>query len=314
MFRSADDEPSHRLLATAATCEAQQAAAARRGLYGRGPRPGGCRRGPPARPGGCSQTPARPRFRHRLQTRGPAKASTQTGSVMRPAQRQCASAGAGLRRRALSTSASIRVKDLHRRRQDTPGTQTTRLDGPFELDYGGTLPHVDVAWEQVRTLRSHPALGLADLSGGGRQWGDPSLPAERTVYILPSFSNSSHVVRNLGDPSPGWWEGMVGPGLCVPPPPRPVAYCRSQASCCWTRQVRRHEPIPRAQREQPGRSVRHNLAGERGAGHWASVSPPLPANHTRRRGSGPPSPDAAGICQQACDARYVAIAASHVHS
>ena len=233
---------------------------------------------------------------------------------MRPAQRQCASAGAGLRRRALSTGASIRVKDLHRRRQDTPGTQTTRLDGPFELDYGGTLPHVDVAWEQVRTLRSRPALGLADLSGGGRQWGDPSLPAERTVYILPSFSNSSHVVRNLGDPSPGWWEGMVGPGLCVPPPPRPVAYCRSQASCCWTRQVRRHEPIPRAQREQPGRSVRHNLAGERGAGHWASVSPPLPANHTRRRGSGPPSPDAAGICQQTCDARYVAIAASHVHS
>ena len=107
---------------------------------------------------------------------------------------------------------------------------------------------------------------------------------------------------------------MVGPGLCVPPPPRPVAYCRSQASCCWTRQVRRHEPIPRAQREQPGWPVRHNLAGERGAGHWASVSPPLPANHTRRRGSGPPSPDAAGTCQQACAARSVAIAASHGHS
>ena len=81
----------------------------------------------------------------------PTCCATQTGSVMRPAQRQCASAGAGLRRRALSTGASIRVKDLHRRRQDTPGTQTTRLDGPFELDYGGTLPHVDVAWEQVRT-------------------------------------------------------------------------------------------------------------------------------------------------------------------
>jgi homoserine O-acetyltransferase len=47
------------------------------------------------------------------------------------------------------------------------------------------------------------------------QWGDPTLPASRTVYIVPSFSNSSHVVRNLNDPSPGWWEGMVGPGLYI---------------------------------------------------------------------------------------------------
>ena len=94
---------------------------------------------------------------------------------------------------ALSTlraSPSIKLKDIQR----TPGRRTTRIDGPVDLDYGGSLPHVEVAWEQ---------------------WGDPSLPPSRTVYILPSFSNSSHVVRSLGDPSPGWWEGMVGPGLYI---------------------------------------------------------------------------------------------------
>ena len=92
----------------------------------------------------------------------------------------------------LQRTQTIKVKDLHKRTKK--GKHITRLEGPFEFDYGGSLPHVDVAWEQ---------------------WGDPSLPASRTVYILPSFSNSSHVVRSLNDPSPGWWEGMVGPGLYI---------------------------------------------------------------------------------------------------
>ena len=92
----------------------------------------------------------------------------------------------------LQRSASIKLKDIRNRNKE--GKRVTRLEGPFEFDYGGSLPHVDVAWEQ---------------------WGDPSLPASRTIYILPSFSNSSHVVRSLNDPSPGWWEGMVGPGLYI---------------------------------------------------------------------------------------------------
>lgn len=38
-----------------------------------------------------------------------------------------------------------------------------------------------------------------------------SLPASRTVVIFPSFSHSSHVASNADDPSPGWWQDMVGP-------------------------------------------------------------------------------------------------------
>lgn len=36
--------------------------------------------------------------------------------------------------------------------------------------------------------------------------------ASRTVVIFPSFSHSSHVASSLSDPSPGWWQDMVGSG------------------------------------------------------------------------------------------------------
>ena len=150
---------------------------------------------------------------------------------MRPAQRQCASAGAGLRRRALSTSASIRVKDLHRRRQDTPGTQTTRLDGPFELDYGGTLPHVDVAWEQVRTLRSHPALGLADLSGGG-SGATRRCPPSALSTSCPRSPTPATSSATSATPRPAGGKGWWGRGCACRhrrAPSRTVAHRRAAA-------------------------------------------------------------------------------------
>lgn len=42
-----------------------------------------------------------------------------------------------------------------------------------------------------------------------------SLPAERTIAIFPSFSHSSHVASNVDDPSPGWWQAMVGAGKAI---------------------------------------------------------------------------------------------------
>ena len=99
----------------------------------------------------------------------------------------------------------------------TSAVKTALLDGAVELDYGGSLEGVTVAWEEVRPRL--PALVRACWSEFGncnrRQWGDATLPPSRTVYIVPSFSNSAHVCRNLGDPSPGWWEGMVGPGQYI---------------------------------------------------------------------------------------------------
>lgn len=45
--------------------------------------------------------------------------------------------------------------------------------------------------------------------------GDPTLPATRTIVILPSFSHSAHCASNLADPSPGWWQDIVGPGKAI---------------------------------------------------------------------------------------------------
>jgi len=69
-----------------------------------------------------------------------------------------------------------------------------RLKRPLPLQYGGALPELVIRWEQ---------------------WGDPTLPASRTVFVMPSFSHSSHVCSSAEDPSPGWWEGFVGPGMAI---------------------------------------------------------------------------------------------------
>lgn len=65
---------------------------------------------------------------------------------------------------------------------------------PLALALGGMLPEVEVRYEE---------------------WGDPAAPPERTVMVLPALSASCHVRSSGDDPTPGWWEGMVGPGLGI---------------------------------------------------------------------------------------------------
>ncbi|KAF1779312.1 Alpha/Beta hydrolase fold [Phytophthora cactorum] len=68
------------------------------------------------------------------------------------------------------------------------------LKEEFPLELGGSLPEVTIEWEQ---------------------WGDCSLPGDRTILVLPSFSHSSHAASNRDDPRPGWWENMIGPGKAI---------------------------------------------------------------------------------------------------
>lgn len=69
--------------------------------------------------------------------------------------------------------------------------QQLRIDKTFPLALGGLLPEVQVTCEQ---------------------WGDLTAPPERTVLVLPALSASSHVAASDADPTPGWWDGIVGPG------------------------------------------------------------------------------------------------------
>lgn len=68
------------------------------------------------------------------------------------------------------------------------------VPGPFALTRGGSLPQIEIRYEE---------------------WGDPNAPGERTVMILPALSASCHAKSTGDDPTPGWWEGMVGDGLGI---------------------------------------------------------------------------------------------------
>lgn len=71
------------------------------------------------------------------------------------------------------------------------GAQFLHDDRPLELEQGGSLPRLDVAYET---------------------WGRLSGSRDNAILVCPAFSGHSHAASHEGDPSPGWWEGMIGPG------------------------------------------------------------------------------------------------------
>jgi homoserine O-acetyltransferase len=46
-------------------------------------------------------------------------------------------------------------------------------------------------------------------------WGELSPARDNAVLILTGLSPSAHAASNAGDPSPGWWEAMIGPGKAI---------------------------------------------------------------------------------------------------
>lgn len=75
-----------------------------------------------------------------------------------------------------------------------PETGHIRVDEEFPLALGGSLPEVGITFEQ---------------------WGDVDAPGDRTIVIMPALSASAHVSSGVADPTPGWWESMVGPGRWI---------------------------------------------------------------------------------------------------
>ena len=75
-----------------------------------------------------------------------------------------------------------------------PGARVHTLEDPLALEYGGRLNVVDVAFETLGELN-------ADRSNA--------------VMIVPAFSAHSHVASHRADPSPGWWEKVVGRGRAI---------------------------------------------------------------------------------------------------
>jgi len=70
----------------------------------------------------------------------------------------------------------------------SPATRCVRLEEPLPLRHGGHLAPVHIAYEI---------------------WGEAR--GDNTVVILPGLSPSAHAAASPEDPSPGWWEFVIGP-------------------------------------------------------------------------------------------------------
>ncbi len=73
----------------------------------------------------------------------------------------------------------------------SPAALFLHIEQPLAFKRGGTLPSYTIAYET---------------------WGTLNDDASNAVLILTGLSPSSHVASSASDPTPGWWEPMVGAG------------------------------------------------------------------------------------------------------
>jgi homoserine O-acetyltransferase len=73
----------------------------------------------------------------------------------------------------------------------TDATQYFDLPSPFAMKRGGALIGARLAYET---------------------WGKLSAARDNAMFILTGLSPSAHAASSAADPSPGWWEEMIGPG------------------------------------------------------------------------------------------------------
>ncbi|MFI0960754.1 homoserine O-acetyltransferase [Streptomyces sp. NPDC021080] len=85
------------------------------------------------------------------------------------------------------------------REGDPPGRrQWYGRETPLSLEAGGELPGVRLAFET---------------------WGRLAPDASNAVLVLHALTGDSHVAGPAGNghPTPGWWDGLVGPGRALDP-------------------------------------------------------------------------------------------------
>ena len=74
------------------------------------------------------------------------------------------------------------------------GYDTFHYAKPFECEWGGVLPELNLAWES---------------------WGELSDEKDNVVLLHTGLSASSHARSHDRNPHPGWWEDFVGPGCPI---------------------------------------------------------------------------------------------------
>lgn len=82
---------------------------------------------------------------------------------------------------------------IHKLERDKRGgaRRYVLLEGPLLMHRGGILPEARIAYES---------------------WGTLSPQRDNTILLFTGLSPSAHAASSAEDPSPGWWEFMIGPG------------------------------------------------------------------------------------------------------
>ena len=87
---------------------------------------------------------------------------------------------------------------------------SVRLPSPFHMRHGGVLPQADIVYET---------------------WGELLPAKDNVLLILTGLSPGAHAASSAEDPSPGWWDEMVGPGLAIDTERFHVVCVNSLGSC-----------------------------------------------------------------------------------
>jgi homoserine O-acetyltransferase len=75
--------------------------------------------------------------------------------------------------------------------RDFPARRLARLGAPLRLQRGGVIAQPVVAYEC---------------------WGRPNAARDNTVLLFTGLSPPAHAASSSDDPTPGWWESMIGEG------------------------------------------------------------------------------------------------------
>jgi homoserine O-acetyltransferase len=82
------------------------------------------------------------------------------------------------------------------RKEDVTGSamRIASLPSPFTLYRGGSLARAQIAYEC---------------------WGRLNEDRSNAILLFTGLSPSAHAASSPADPSPGWWEKMIGPGCAI---------------------------------------------------------------------------------------------------
>jgi homoserine O-acetyltransferase len=90
--------------------------------------------------------------------------------------------------------------------------QLLRLDESFELESGERLPSLEITFES---------------------WGELDDDGANAVYVCHALTGDAHAASDpAGDTSPGWWEGLIGPGRGLDPD-RHFIVCANLLGSCY---------------------------------------------------------------------------------